>query len=110
MSELLNKNPHKKSNLLKSSNAPKPDQAFDKKNLSNDISKFNMPRVKTTTIRCNQETANLIKAITTVGDAKSVDSTLNNLLDEYMPKLTDNEINQIKTVKKIYDAQSGITN
>lgn len=66
------------------------------------------PKVKTTTIRCSQDTANLINALTTIGDSKSVDETLKLLLDEYMIKLTDNERQQVKTIKKIYDKNSGI--
>lgn len=112
MADLLNKK--KKSNLLDRSSTPKPEQTFDRNNIysvSEEKPKkaIKKPKVKTTTIRCSQDTANLINALTTIGDSKSVDETLVLLLDEYMIKLTDNERQQVKTIKKIYDKNSGLS-
>lgn len=99
MSDLL----RKKNNLLSRSEQIKPIQKYEEPVNKPRPQKKITKKAKTTTIRCTQETSNLLNALTTVLDTKSVDRTINLSVENYMINLTDAELKQVETIKKVYD-------
>lgn len=105
MTDLLKKNTKKVSdntNLLKPSNAPKPDKIYQ----NEELKKIKVKK-KSTTIRCDLETSNLLNAISAVLDLDSVNEVLNTMANNYLTTLTTDEQREIRTIKKIYDKNLG---